>query len=143
MFLIFFYFKRKTTSHKWLCFFFCQSQPVLLENHYLFEAGSDIKWCHKVFDMNSLEICFKSTQPFLCSARGPCSKLALRDRIFLVIIIFFFLYFTCVVWEFKTCWNLICRVLIHLFYHFRERNMYLLKNNCNFKIRLFVRAQLI
>lgn len=81
-----FYFKSKTTRHKWLCFFFCLSQPVLLENLSLFEAGFDIKWCHKVFDMNSLEIGFKSTQPFLCSARGPCSKLALRDGIFLVII---------------------------------------------------------
>lgn len=76
-----FYFKSKTTRHKWLCFFFCLSQPVLLENLYLFEAVFDIKWCHKVFDMNSLEF----TKPFHCSARGPCSKFALRDGIFLVI----------------------------------------------------------
>lgn len=61
---------------------FCANGKFVLSG-----AGFDIKWCHKVFDMNLPEIVLKNTQPFLCSARVPSSKLALREGIFLVIII--------------------------------------------------------
>lgn len=59
----------------------------LQANLYLFGAGFDIKWCHKVFDMNSPKIVLKDTPPFLCSVRVPSSNLALSERIFLVIVI--------------------------------------------------------
>lgn len=58
------------------------------------------KWCHKVFGMNSPEIDFflekknqqnKTSQQnhnlFLCSARVPFSKLAIIERIFLLIVL--------------------------------------------------------
>lgn len=59
---------------------------MLLASLYLFGASFGIKWCHQVFDTSLPGIVLKNTHPFLYSARVPLSKLALRERLFLVII---------------------------------------------------------